>query len=369
MHTYKLIENNVVLINQPKLIKEFGRSTAQFICHLHYWLEKGQGVLKNDVRWIYNTAKEWGEQICLSSRQVERIISKLQDLNIIKVEHFGKTNRVNYITLNYEGLKALVNASYLDKLSVSDRQNVGMNKETKITNKEINKSERLGTSPFQQRENVSTSSQQVEQVKENNLKCKKKDDKTTTSNIYESSQKKLEQQNKPLKTNTANEMIDLWNQFFPKSHATLNKDLSKNLVAAYKLKFKSDMEQWKLYLKKIESSSYLTGESFKLSLYWGLKFLTIDRIGQGDFGVKEIVVAPKIEDLKTKVEIHITSLNESDRLKAVRLKIATVIGYQSYLSWFLDVAFIEDEKGFHMKANSTFAQDYIVAHFGHLFEI
>ena len=108
MQTYKLIENNAVLVNQPKLIEEFGRSTAQFIHQLHYWIEKGQGILKNDIRWIYNTAKEWGEQICLSSRQVERIISKLHDLNIIKVEHFGKTSRVNYITLNYDALNSLV---------------------------------------------------------------------------------------------------------------------------------------------------------------------------------------------------------------------------------------------------------------------
>ncbi|MBP9752187.1 MAG: hypothetical protein KBD31_00025 [Proteobacteria bacterium] len=366
MRTYKLIENNIVLINQPKLIKEFGRSTAQFICHLHYWLEKGQGILKNDIRWIYNTAKEWGEQICLSSRQVERIISKLHNLNIIKVQHFGKTNRVNYITLNYEGLNALVNASYLDKMSESDRQNVGMhNKKTKITNKEINKSEeRGGALQILQTTNNKNSSKQVEQVKKNDFKIEKID-----SNSSEQPQKNnLQNSNKPFKANTAKEMVDLWNDYFPKSKTDLTKDLSKNLVAAFKLKFNSDMNLWKHYLKRIESSSYLTGESFQLSLYWALKFLTIDRIGKGDFGVKEVVIPQKTEDLKAKVEAHINSLNESDRLKDVRFKIAKVIGEQSYLSWFTQVSFFEDDKGFHLKANKPFVLDYVQNVYGYLFK-
>ncbi|CAO5681510.1 MAG: hypothetical protein HEEMFOPI_01517 [Holosporales bacterium] len=373
MQTYKLIKDSPVLINQLELMKEFRGKSSQFISQVNYWIKNGQGLLKNNKRWIYNTAKEWAEQLGVSDRQIERIIQKLKQQGVIQVEHFSKTNRVNYITLNYEKLDEILK-NRLDISSESDRQNIGIyNKKTKITNKEINKSEeRAGALQILQSADQTNSSKQIEQVKKNDLKIEKIDDKTIESNLCEQSKKafnsSLEQQNKPLKRNTAKEMVDLWNQFFPKSHATLNKDLSKNLVAAFKLKFKFDMEQWKHYLKRIESSSYLTGESFQLSLYWALKFLTIDRIGKGDFGVKEIIVAPKTEDLKSNVETHIASLNESDRLKDVRLKIATVIGYQSYLSWFTQVSFFENENGIHFKANSTFAQDYIMAHFGHLFK-
>ncbi|MBP9753163.1 MAG: hypothetical protein KBD31_05095 [Proteobacteria bacterium] len=372
MQTYKIIENNHILINQPKLISLFGRAGAQLICQLHYWIAQGCGEKHNNTQWIYNTAKEWGEQIQLSERQVRHYIKKFSEKGILLVKKLNqkKYNQTNYITINYDALNDLIDnqikAPSQPAVSADSSRQLPqvLNKETKITNKDINKSEGLGKYPFQQRENLSISSQQVEQVKKNNLK----DYKTIKSNFCDHPEKALEQQ-QPLKVNTAKEMVDLWNQFFPKSNATLNKDLSKNLVAAFKLKFKSDMNLWKHYLKKIESSSYLTGESFQLSLYWALKFLTIDRIGQGDFGVKDIVIHQKTEDLKSKFETHIESLNESDRLKDVRLKIAIVIGYQSYLSWFTQVSFFENENGIHFKANSTFAQDYIMAHFGHLFKI
>ena len=39
MQTYKLLEQDSVLLSQPLLIEHFGRAGAQFLSQLHYWLE------------------------------------------------------------------------------------------------------------------------------------------------------------------------------------------------------------------------------------------------------------------------------------------------------------------------------------------
>ena len=342
---------NYTLIAQAHLIDEFGRTGAQFINQIHYWLKKKNvGVIHNDKKWIYNTAEEWAKQLRVSTRTIRTYINIFLNKQIIEVKKLSKhkSNRTNYITLNYEALSEKLSDNKKEKTSQPLGKKCPMVIQ-KITNKEINKSEILNSKEFQKNENASISSNQVEQVK-NDLKTLE------------------EQNNKPLKLNTAKDMIDLWNHFFPKSHSKLTSDLSRNLVAAFKYKFKYDMDLWKHYLKRIESSTYLMGESFHLSLYWALKFLTVDRIEQGDFGVKDIAVAVNVDDLKEKVEAHIASLDESDRLKDIRFKIATVIGFQSYLSWFPSIFFFEGKDGIHLKATSPFMLDYVQNNYGYLFK-
>jgi hypothetical protein len=379
MPSYKLRQNNGVLLSQPVFIKIFGRSTAQFIQQLHYWIEKGEGVLKNDTRWIYNTAKEWANQLCLSSRQIERIIQKLKDLNIIKVDHFSKTNRVNFITLNYDALNKCFNElSDGDKMSLSDRQNVGIHIwNTKTTNKDKN----YKSIKEEGRDSDKTidSQNQVEHVKKNNIH-KIKQDTTKMENdegMMENSQdrKSLTSKSQNIinsqaqKPTTIQDMITIWNHYFPKAETKLSKDLAKLLGGAFKQKFGSDLTLWKNYCKRIESSSYLMGEGFKLSLYWALKFTTIDRILNGELGVKEIEVSVVEEDLVKKAVSHIESIDETPLCLDVRGKLLKVIGAASYLSWFTKVTFVEKGGVVNMKAETPFVEDYIRTHFGHLFNL
>ena len=111
------------------------------------------------------------------------------------------------------------------------------------------------------------------------------------------------------------------------------------------------------------------GEGFKLSLYWALKFMTIDRILKGELGVKDIAVPVVEEDLVQKVVAHIQSIDESPLCLDVREKLLKVIGVASYLSWFTKVTFVEKGGVVNMKAETPFVEDYITTHFGHLFVI
>lgn len=324
-----------VLLSTPHLIKVFGRSSAQFIYQLHYWIEKGQGIVKDELRWIYNTANQWAEQLCLSSRQIERIIQKLKKDGIIKIEHFGKTNRVNYITLNYTALQSYFNQED-DKMSSSERQNVGMhNKESEITNKEdLNKS---------------NSSTEISSINPTNVDFLNKEDFSKKVVVYE--------------------MLELWNQAFPQSQTKLTKDLSRSLGAVFKIKCQSNINEWKDYLSLIQSSSYLKSSSFNLSIYWAVKFLTIDRIKNGDFGVQRVEKNPPEEDLTDKVLTHIETVNEHQICKTVRSKIVRVIGNKAYLSWFTQLKMDYSDHRFRIYAESPFIRDYVLTHYGYLFMV
>jgi hypothetical protein len=369
MQTYKLIEDNYVLLNQPKLIDSLGRTGAQFLCQIHYWIEQGCGTLHEGIQWIYNTEKEWGKQIRLSERQIRHYIKKLSEMGILIVKklHEKKYDRTNHITINYDALNRLVTlqnqAQLHEEETASSKRKKLPHVYTKITNKDKNYKSKEGKGDFENKKDDLNN--QVEPVKNNDLNEKKLG---ASSSFSEIGARKTNQSSSE-KPTTIQDMITIWNEYFPKAESKLNKDLAKLLGGAFKQKFGSDLTLWKNYCKRIESSSYLMGEGFKLSLYWALKFTTIDRLLNGELGVKEIAVPVLEEALIQKAKAHIGSINESPLSLDVREKFLKVIGAASYLSWFTKVTFVEKGGVVNMKAETPFVEDYIKTHFGHLFNL
>ena len=366
MHTYKLIEDNYVLLNQPKLIDSLGRTGAQFLCQIHYWIEQGCGTIHEGIQWIYNTEKEWGKQIRLSERQIRHYIKKLSEMGILSVKKLQKKryDRTNHITINYDVLNKLVTlqnqAQLHEEETASSKRKKLPHVYTKITNKDKNYKSKEGKGDFENKKDNTN-----KQVKNINLNEKKLD---TSSSFSETNAKKTNQSSSE-KPTTIQDMITIWNESFPKAQTRLNKDLAKLMGGAFKQKFGSNLTLWKNYCKRIESSSYLMGEGFKLSLYWALKFTTIDRILNGELGVKDIAIPIVEEDLIQKAKVHIESIDETPLCVDVREKLLKVIGAASYLSWFTRVTFVEKGGEVTMKAETPFVEDYIKTHFGHLFVI
>jgi hypothetical protein len=358
MQTYKLLEGDTVLLTQPHLIEKLGYSTALFLSQLNYWIQKREGVFKNNQRWIYNTAREWGMQIKISSRQVERIIKKLKDLSILAVGHFNKHNRVNYITINYKELSKYVEKDISpDIMSESDRHSVGIHiKNTKRTNKERNnKSNRAGDKKINEETFSSSFFNQVEQVNDLNLNQDK-----VAKNVQEHCE---------IKTTTAQDMLNLWLKAFPGSHSFMNKTIAKSLVASFNNKFSRNIMFWQNYIDRLQSSDFIMSKSFVLTLDWALKFKTIDRILDGDLGVKDILV--KIDETlqETNAQDHIHAVLESDSCKNIRLLLIKAIGSVSYNAWFTKVHFVEKNGEIQMKAENKFIEDHITQHYGHYLKL
>ncbi len=372
MQTYKLLKQDSVLLSQPILIENFGRAGAQFLSQLHYWLEKDGsfGHEHQGIRWIYNSAESWAEQLHLSVRQIRRLISRFLESGILRVQKLNpcKSIRTNYYSIDYEALDAAVAKSsqtlrfaHGDILSSSSCHNDTMYIETKITNKDFNKSEKKPKNLTRQ-EAISETEQvkQVDPVKKAISKIEKGREEENTPRLPNSKHFQP-------RCSTAQDMLRVWNTILgEKAQANMSKDLAPLLVSAFSTKFGKDMEQWKRYCDLIKTSDYLMKERFDLSIFWALKFSTIDRLRAGGLGVKLALLGSTLEVSirEHQTEEMINNLNESEKVKALRRTIAQAIGFANYLSWFHHASFVEQNRKILLIAPNAFVENIWAERFG-----
>lgn len=361
------------LVINADLAYALGKSAAILLQQIHYWIsnEKIKGKVHQEKKWISNSYTQWAEDLSvISPSTVKRSIQKLKSFGAIQVENFSKQkgDRTNWITINYDKLSEFsnvpnLNANSQEKCEKSTDHQVKMTQSSgqndplyidKITNKNINtKSEQEPVIKFLQ---VDPESQyQVEQIKNINF--------TNDLNNTRNSSNPDQSSNK---TTITQEMLSFWNKTFPKSQAQMSKELAPLLVSAFKTKFNSDMIQWKHYCLIIESSKYLTGESFNLSIYWSLKFNTIDRIRAGEFGVKDVLppISEDIQIAQENAEIEVS--NETEICKNVRRCLLKKYGVLTYKSWFKLLELREEAEEVRFKARSKFEEDWILNNYPEL---
>jgi hypothetical protein len=385
MQTYKLLEQDSVLLSQPLLIEHFGRAGAQFFSQLHYWLEKREtlGCKYQDSHWIYNSAESWAKQLHLSVRQIRRLISKFVESGVLRVEKLNpyKSIRTNYYSIDYDKLNASVSPKknletrsfvHGDILSPSSCHNGTIYIETKTTNKDINKSEATTI------ERVGQDRTKIKQVDLVNMMIPKdmeKKEETVvglitpqTSLVTENSNTEAIQLKK--KTTTSQDMLMIWNTILgEKAQTSMSKKLAPLLVSAFHKKFEQSLDQWKSYCELIKTSPYLMGEHFHLSIFWGLKFSAIDRIRAGELGVKPTLTNNSIGQgvisavTENQVEQMIEELPESTEAKTTRLQIARAIGAAAYHSWFHQATFVKRGDELQMVAPNSFVESYWETHY------
>ena len=368
------IQGNTSFIKYiPHLGKELGRGEMVFINHLIFNLQNPSfGKQHEGKKWIFKTREQWGEEIGYSKRQIARIIHELQTKGLILVKKLRQVygNTTNYYTINAaELLKVSSPAREMDK-----NKNIPGKKEsqngtpkgqsgtfsTKNTNKEINnKSEEKINIPVPLSQTIIPTTfpgemNQCLQVKNNKIVLKK--EKTDTDTVAES--------HSSPKTTVAQDMLAVWNHTFEKSQASMSKQLAPLLVAAYKHKFGADMQKWKQYCLTISSSPYLTGEKFNLSLFWALKYTTINQINNHEFGVKEMITSTYS---KADALLHISGVKEPELCKEVRVKLLTAYGNKVYKDWFEELHFELIGNEICFKAKNNFINDYVKSKFGDLF--
>ncbi len=379
MQTSNTFGNNHVLTCKTSLIDSLGRVEAHLISQILYWIKNPKcGHQYDGVNWVYNTATEWARQIRFSESSVRRAISKLRKAGIIITKQLSRDrrDRTNYFSINYSALETLINTQSdqdldLSKLAGASCQNERMYNDTKITNKDINKSEGF-EKYFKVTGQGGSETEQVKQVKNLNLKNEKKLDalqESATTCLAIEKNKANETNPSMAKTSTSQDMLKVWNDSFSgKAETKLNKELAPLLVAAFKTKFASSVENWKTYCNQIKSSSYLMSDPFKLTIAWALKFATIDRITSGDLGVKLNTIGQggdknPVPYNEIQISQMIDSLVESTNAKALRHKIAKAIGSALYHSWFHPAKFCEQNGEISLVAPNAFVEEYWETHF------
>ena len=172
----------------------------------------------------------------------------------------------------------------------------------------------------------------------------------------------------PSCTTVQDMMKILKEELFAKQEIRLNKQLARYLVASFKLKFENSLEKWKRYLRLIKTSSYMMSEKFKLSVWWIIKFATIDRIRAGELGVDESKIPADASEIEQKALAHAEAVEESAACRQYRREIIRKFSPAVYLSWFTKVDLMEEAKQVVIRAANKFVRDYIDANFLDKFE-
>ena len=355
--------SDICLITSPKLAQNVGRTEAIFLQQLHYWLtSRDVGMIVDGQRWVYNSYKSWVENIKIFSEStVRRAVKKLENMGIVLTQNMNKrkSDQTKWYTINYDKLENFLP----DLLLVKNLQEKPQKKEVSlfkmnrpgVQNEQILYKETEITSEtqtlFPERKGLeveNNNSQQVNVVKQ---------------------EMNLNNQN-----NTAASLLEIWNQTVGKGGnlVQLTKKRAQHLVAAFKYRFHSSMSQWKHFCHQITTSDFLMGkvkETFRASLDWVLKFDILQRIGEGDFGVKPSSRCDNAgleQTLLENLSQDIVSGGARPKVKELRQKILKKLGGMIYRSWFQGLTIqVEEEQGggIYFQAHSQFVKDYIETHY------
>jgi hypothetical protein len=107
-----LSSSQSILILCPDLAVILGRTEAELLQQIHYWLGKSKNVI-DGIRWVYNTYQQWQSQFpFLSDRTIRRAIRHLEDLGILKSERHEASHwyQRKWYTIDYEALEALISS-------------------------------------------------------------------------------------------------------------------------------------------------------------------------------------------------------------------------------------------------------------------
>jgi hypothetical protein len=105
-----LSSSQSILIVCPDLAVVLGRTEAELLQQIHYWLGKSKNII-DGIHWVYNTYQQWQSQFpFLSDRTIRRAIRHLEDLGILKSDRkeASRWYQRKWYTIDYEALEALI---------------------------------------------------------------------------------------------------------------------------------------------------------------------------------------------------------------------------------------------------------------------
>ncbi|MBY0580528.1 MAG: hypothetical protein K2P53_02440, partial [Rickettsiales bacterium] len=217
------------------LEKAVGYKKALFIFKLNYWLNKcGRNIEDCENRWIYNTLKDWAEQFNWSLSTLKRVIYSLEEEGIIisKKINASKWNHTKWYSINYNKLYLLL----------------------EVDKKVINYSEKKRTNRTVQKEPILISNNRNNYT--NRSSYKKKDAELENALKEKIEENYINSNEKEI----INKMVYIWNKVFEYSISPIkaysNKKNQEVLLSLYKTAFSGDLNNWREYACKINSSQF-----------------------------------------------------------------------------------------------------------------
>lgn len=345
----------------PVIANTIGASGSILLNQLEYWLSRcGKNVEGVTGKWIYNSHKQWSEQFSYwSLSKVRRTIKSLEDLGVVKSikANAKKWDQTKYYSIDYSKYKKLLNVNSRNSLSshstnsnksitkkiselksllsakTDNYHNIALPKKNSIqshypTNnkrKILTKSNVKNTvhKLIQPRE-VCICSKRTNQYVQNEQFLYSKNN-FTKNNVYKKKDfLKNERKNIRIfktKKSVVDKMIIEWNNIFEFSNNPIKAySNSKNtdvLFKIFKKYFSNNIELWKEYALKVNSSKFLMGEkktknSFKATFIWLTKPDIVEKIMNNEYGVgdREIDMNNASKNIEIKKKKIIESIEE-----------------------------------------------------------
>lgn len=338
------------VITTKEAIYLFGEKSARILSIIDHFLKKPDfGIHAHGKKWIFSTFEYLSETLAISLRHTKRLVADLHKKGILRIEKLStyQSNRTNYYTIDYGRLSTLMGETTSPQKTESTVQTEekkmalwpchnGTMSITEYTHiKKLNKSEEEKR-VIEKKENYESESESVKPSAQN-------------------------MQRGHLPKNLAKDMMSVWNDTLLKAKTTLSKDTARFLVAAYIKKFSNNntLHAWKHYCKTIQSSAYLMGESFQLTLSWALKFSTIDRLMRGELGVKHL----ESPDEKTPAVHTIQTLDEDPRCREFRHSLLKRYGAGVYVAWIQNLSLFIEDGHIKFNAKNDFHRDMVLQKF------
>jgi hypothetical protein len=231
-------------------------------------------------KWIYNSLNEWHKQFNYwSLSTLRRTIKSLEDSGILisKKINANKWNHTKWYSINFNKINELNPNNFYKKPSVvkfKDTKNTTIYNINKRTNRYVQNEQIIIT-----KNNYTNKSS----YKKNNV-------------VLENTLKEKIEEN-PINANEKeiiNKMVYIWNKVFEYSISPIkaysNQKNQEVLLNLYKTAFSGDLNNWREYACKVNSSQFLMGEkktknNFKAVFSWLIKEETIEKIMNGEYGV------------------------------------------------------------------------------------
>lgn len=290
---------------------------------IEYWIYKcGRNIGNLDGKWIYNSLNEWHKQFNYwSLSTLRRTIKSLEKSGILISRKINakKWNHTKWYSIDYNKLNQLIKHTTINK-EYSATKELNNSSNFNSLNNSIYNSKNKRTNRYVQNEQII--------ITKNNYTNKSSYKKNNV--VLENTLKEKIEEN-PINANEKeiiNKMVYIWNKVFEYSISPIkaysNQKNQEVLLNLYKTAFSGDLNNWREYACKVNSSQFLMGEkktknNFKAVFSWLIKEETIEKIMNGEYGVgdRELDINNKSKNGEIKKEEKVTELEKqiSSKLK------------------------------------------------------
>ncbi len=337
------ISNKTCNIFNTNLASIIGIEAALFLNKMNYWVSKcGRYLPNHEGAWIYNSLPSWKKQFpYLSMYKLRKTIKTLEDTGLIKSVKINarKWNHTKWYTIDikkYNSLITMHSESHYTKneesINLSDTNNNNYTSNVfKLASKKIKSIASANTILLTEKTtNRSVDFHQIIITKNNYTN--KSSYKKTNVELKNTLKEKIEENPiTPNEKEIVNKMVYIWNKVFEYSISPIkaysNKKNQEVLLNLYKTAFSGDLNNWREYAYKVNSSQFLMGEkktknNFKAVFSWLIKEETIEKIMNGEYGVgdRELDMNNVTKNIEEKKEEVVNKMDKKIS-EYIRLKI------------------------------------------------